>query len=327
MSTEHSTETKETQDAVTRLGPGAVLRAARTDKSMAVPEVAAALHLSKDMVERLEADDFDALPPSTFTKGYLRSYAMLLGADVDDVLSRYPDSSAREGAQPLKVTRPVTTSPDISPGMVRGFLLGGVVALLVGVGVWLYPTDETGPSPVATESTPTEPRPAEAPDSGDLAAAREPDPTVPPGLDPDENGLAIDEPDEEQLFTDDLAGPPSAQVPDDEPVDLPPADGSELAAETERGEPEPDVIAGSANGPEELQLRFSGPSWVEVYDADGERLLYGLIQEDGARRVRGPAPFSVVIGDANHVAVVYRDEEVEMGNRRPGRVVRIQVPD
>lgn len=78
--------------------------------------------------------------------------------------------------------------------------------------------------------------------------------------------------------------------------------------------------------PRELELDFSGPSWVEITDARGERLLYGLIREEGRQTLEGEAPFSVVIGDVTQVDVFFDGSEVDLGNEDPGRVVRVEVP-
>ena len=78
--------------------------------------------------------------------------------------------------------------------------------------------------------------------------------------------------------------------------------------------------------PQQMVLEFGGPSWMEVTDARGERLLYGLVQERGERVIQGEAPFSVVIGDVTQVGVVFADESVDLGPREAGRVVRLEVP-
>lgn len=332
-------------------GPGMLLRAARVERGMGIADVASTLRIPVSVVEKLEADDYQGLPPDTFTRGYVRAYARLLEMDAEAVLARYPAQA--EGAyRPLRVAAPVRTSPDITPGLVRTFLAGGVLVVLVGLGVWFYPFEEEdgGLAGEPAVTVPADP----VPQSADLLTESERAGAVDPDAD------TMSEPEEEQFFTDELAGPPVSQVPDHEDVGVVEApslveDSEALAFEVEQ-EPSPEeseptaegglvaeqgtVLAQELQEPEpavqpepvavasdELELEFSGPSWVEVYDAEGERLLYGLIQDQGRERVRGSAPFSVVIGDANHVALVYQGEPVDLGQVRPGRVVRTRVPN
>ena len=153
-------------------------------------------------------------------------------------------------------------------------------------------------------------------------------------------------PDPDLAFTDDLAGPaPGESLPSAGLLD--PDAGTGDVATAEDGQPEPDAgsdastgdradaaggaavdegdATASANG-DALELRFSGPSWIEVYDGDGERLMYGLMQDEGTETVHGQPPFSVVIGDAGNVALHYRGDPVDLGGAGSGRVARLQVP-
>jgi cytoskeleton protein RodZ len=47
-----------------------------------------------------------------------------------------------------------------------------------------------------------------------------------------------------------------------------------------------------------LSLAFSGPCWVEVYDARGARLAFELVEAGQQRSFDGPAPWRVVLGNA-----------------------------
>ena len=56
-------------------------------------------------------------------------------------------------------------------------------------------------------------------------------------------------------------------------------------------------------GGSQLDLRLSGESWVEISDADGRRLLHGLIEAGGARALNGTPPLRVVLGNSPAVAL------------------------
>jgi cytoskeleton protein RodZ len=56
-------------------------------------------------------------------------------------------------------------------------------------------------------------------------------------------------------------------------------------------------------GEMQLALRFSAPSWVEVYDSAGHRLLYGLATAPSARTLAGRGPLTVLLGNATGVTL------------------------
>jgi len=71
-----------------------------------------------------------------------------------------------------------------------------------------------------------------------------------------------------------------------------------------------------------LTFDFSGESWMEVRDAHGERLLFGLITDDGTRTVRGEPPFDLVIGDVTHVSLKFKGRQVDLSKYSHDRVAR-----
>jgi cytoskeleton protein RodZ len=66
-------------------------------------------------------------------------------------------------------------------------------------------------------------------------------------------------------------------------------------------------------GQAQLALKFSAASWVEVYDADGRRLLRGVEAADSARTLAGAAPLRVVLGNAPGVALRVNGQAVALG--------------
>ena len=66
--------------------PGNVLRAQREEYEWSVEAVAEALHLSTHSVKAIEADRYDDLPGATYVIGYWRSYARLLGIDIEETI-------------------------------------------------------------------------------------------------------------------------------------------------------------------------------------------------------------------------------------------------
>jgi cytoskeleton protein RodZ len=80
-------------------------------------------------------------------------------------------------------------------------------------------------------------------------------------------------------------------VPDDEAA---PAAGPEPATPVE-----PPAAATSGN----LVIEFTGPCWLEVYDAAGERLAFELVVAGDSRSFGGPAPWRVLLGNVGAARV------------------------
>ena len=70
-------------------GPGHQLRTARAKAGLSLEEVSARLHLDRRTLDMLENEDFDDLPAPTFIRGYLRSYARLLGLPPEPIVEAF----------------------------------------------------------------------------------------------------------------------------------------------------------------------------------------------------------------------------------------------
>jgi transcriptional regulator with XRE-family HTH domain len=68
---------------------GELLRRAREARGLALEVVADATRIARHHLEALERSDLDALPAGPFGKGYVRSYAKLLGIDPEPILEDY----------------------------------------------------------------------------------------------------------------------------------------------------------------------------------------------------------------------------------------------
>lgn len=78
--------------------PGETLRKAREARGWTLAEVATQLRLKVQTLSQVEAGEFDQLPGHTFARGYVRSYATLLGMDPAQMVGafdRYTGTDAK----------------------------------------------------------------------------------------------------------------------------------------------------------------------------------------------------------------------------------------
>ena len=74
----------------------------------------------------------------------------------------------------------------------------------------------------------------------------------------------------------------------------------------------PEALPKPASGVHRLVLRIEREAWIEVRDG-AERLLISSLNAAGTERVvQGRPPFSLVIGNAQHVRVIYDDRPVDL---------------
>jgi cytoskeleton protein RodZ len=74
-----------------------------------------------------------------------------------------------------------------------------------------------------------------------------------------------------------------------------------------------------------LKVRFTGPSWVEVKDAEGKVLLSQHSAAGAEHVVEGTPPFYVVIGDTTKAAVEVRGESYDLAPHTRQNVARFTV--
>ncbi|WP_198321539.1 MULTISPECIES: RodZ domain-containing protein [Methylococcus] len=271
-------------------GAGYRLRAAREARKLGLDKVARELHLSVGTVGALERDDYSGLPPPTFVRGYLRSYARLLDLPEQEIVDAY-NRVAGEG--PAPEPEPVVhAQSEVRP--VAWF--GPLALVLVGIaGIWGYQywhsSQTSGPAP--SPAGLAKPVPAEPAGTGATVADREEAPS-PSGMPPPASSPAA----VEALVVPVVAPSPSAQ-PSPEPLP-----------------PEVDT----------LTLSFSGESWASVIDAEGKRLLFQTLAKGQVRTVQGKAPFRVTLGRPADTRLDYNGKAYDHGYTSNRVSVRFSVP-
>ncbi len=298
-----------------RRPPGERLRQARERRGMTVAAVAETLRLSSAMIEALEQDRYEALPPAAFVRGYLRSYSELLGLPSDEVLHAHalvqpePDPVTHAGP----VTQPLSGS---SRARVVASVLGVVILALALVIVgWFSSERETGEFELQeADAVPAETAPAPRPDTGpDIGRLVMPAPSEKTTL-----------PETETEITDDAAtstGHEAVVYPEGrEPVQVtpreaPPAD--EIPAEPAAAAP--DEPTETTTPPAEtttvqvaFRIREGGQSWVEIEDAAGERVARRLFGSGESFSAEAVAPLSVFLGDAAEVELSINGEPYDL---------------
>lgn len=74
-----------------------------------------------------------------------------------------------------------------------------------------------------------------------------------------------------------------------------------------------------------IRLTFSESSWVEIYDANDRRLMYGIGQPGQTRVIVGPAPLRVTLGLASAVTLDVNDSPVVVPRRANRDAARFSV--
>lgn len=81
--------------------PGKLLREKREDLALSVEQVAHRLRLRLVVIEAIENDDFNIDKVATFVRGYIKSYAKLVGVSESKVLDAFDQLSDPRWQEPI----------------------------------------------------------------------------------------------------------------------------------------------------------------------------------------------------------------------------------
>lgn len=285
-------------------GPGRRLRETREARGLSREDAAYELRLNERLVQRLEEDDYDNLPPAAFVTGYLRNYARLLELPEREIIERFE----KAGAEPPELVPhgrdTQARSSDLSVRLVTWVV---VIGLLVLVAAWWF--SEGQPEEEAVPGTPEE----------ELMPEGEPEPPAgDAGLETPVEPPPVDEQAEPPLPGEEPAGEAPAPPAIEEPTVEEPA--------VEAPAPEPTPPAAADMQGLQLRLVFSADSWVEIADANGRQLAHGLINQGRELTLEGEPPYHVFLGYAPGVTLYYRGEPFDhSGFVRRNETARFQV--
>lgn len=317
---------------------GALLKARREAKGLTVEELAARIKLSARTLRSIEDGSMDGLPHAVYARGFVRSYAQLIGLEKDEIDegldSVFPLPSGHD-AHPLP--GPIDRQRNKGRRSVGDKFIALIIVLVLLVlpvtGGWFIVT-RYGDSIIEWVkqpfiAAPSEPRPE---------AFQEPplvdDNTVEPA-DSAENGGQTPQSAQE-------SAPPGAGEPADSPLagisgteqELPPASGetttspaTPASSSTALAQIESSVAvpeATPAPGEHTLQIAAQQACWVRV-QADGANVRSFEMKQGETSFWPFKRSLELTLGNAGGVTIRYNGQPYAL-NARSGEVKTVQFP-
>ncbi len=315
-------------------GPGGLLRAGREARGLSQQEVASRLNLRLSLVRDIEQDRFDQSTASTFTRGYLKTYAKLVGVPEEQVVAAYE----RMGFTEVKYAEMHSFSgrTRLEANENRFRLFSWLLFIGLGVGVLYYILAQPAEKPtVVTMSEQTLPQqdgmvPVQVEPQAEAITASLTDA-------PAEDVAAVAS--DEELRAESIASVASSakplvvspQVSAAVGATSPPATTLVSAAMSTATVADPVPATSSASATiaaltGDLVLSFSGDCWLKVVDATGKVLLEGVRKPGQQQALSGQAPFKLTVGAPKAVAITFQGQPVDMKLFPVGRVARFELP-
>ncbi|WP_088332453.1 RodZ domain-containing protein [Lacimicrobium sp. SS2-24] len=313
-------------------GPGTLLKNARVEKGLSQEDVASRLNLRLTNVQDLEEERFDKAISVTFIRGYLKAYAKLLELPVESVLEAYErvNTVTPEPAKLQSFSRKMSLQANDDRLMMVSYLILAVILALVVVW-WFQQSDSDILPEVSTPIESTQPESQSVSDFSVQEQQDEPLEQTPqlaqtsseqaPESGPDnsgaqENGALTSQGQDTTTQSADAGDVATEQGAAPEETTTP--------EETASAQPQPP--ANEMLDAVELVFEFSDDCWVNIVDATGEAIAYGVKVQGRVMPVSGIPPFEVTLGAPEVVSITYAGEAVDMSRFASGRTARFNLP-
>lgn len=137
---------------------GDILKSARKQRNISLDQLAAYTRINKRYLEAIEANDFRQLPAAAFTKGFLHTYATIVGVDPSQVLAifrRDYESDEKGRIIPRSLLKPLkAASRGVSPSLLT-IVISGVVGIII-IGFFIFQIVQFSAAPKLTLNEPSE---------------------------------------------------------------------------------------------------------------------------------------------------------------------------
>ncbi|WP_376695444.1 helix-turn-helix domain-containing protein [Wenzhouxiangella sp. EGI_FJ10305] len=288
---------------------GAELRRRREKRGLEQADVARQLHLPGMIVNDIETGQVDQLS-SIYRRGYIRNYARFLGIDPDTLLADAGEDVLPELQEVLPVSKGewqferylkiatyLLVTVAIVPPLVYFFVSGGTRML---------ERDVAADTPASVSESLAGSGQGETADNATAEIGGE---NEAPSAEPS------------------AARHVSASAIPLNPI-RPARDArTESAANSVETDIAPEDLPAAGVGPSlsALSLELLEDSWVEIHDADGNRLEYDLLRSGQTRSYEGQPPFSLLVGRSSAVKLQVNGQPVTWEGHESGDVAEIAI--
>jgi cytoskeleton protein RodZ len=336
--------------------PGATLAAARQKKGWSVEQVASLVKLAPRQIQAIEADNYAALPGLAVARGFVRSYAKVLGLDSHALAAAMPQESAvqqrdhivpqhslstpfSEGPLPAMMmsTRGNSSALPIIAGVVVVALLAGAAAVRwTELGTRLPQLAFLKSHHVDAATAPETAQDAQNAQSAETASSELPVnarvETITPA--PAEEPVKQAVPATQSPAP--AAQPPASTKPE-------PVQPSTLAASEPASMPAPAASTATANAPAQmasttvpgglnivnskdlLRLTFREDSWVEIRRADKSTVISRLLKAGTTETFDVSDATTLIIGNAAGVDATLRGQPLDLKTPGGSNVARLNL--
>ncbi|GJM06221.1 MAG: transcriptional regulator [marine bacterium B5-7] len=288
--------------------PGLLLRTQREKQGLSAQEIAKRTHLDIKIVELIEQDSDEGMPAATYVRGYLRSYAKIVGVDPDHIITLYNSDSPQPPPEILpEVKQPSQVSSSDKPVKAFTYLITlGLVLLLL---IW-YQSNFVVDTSIINE-----------PENYNSQTSI--------------NGVDI--------TYDVVKHPSSWQSPKNitapEPASPESANHNDsLELQSDNGEQTLGILpieridnkttsSASGSGPDTIDLEVKRDSWIEIKDANDQKLFHDLALGGEKYSIHGTAPFNVLFGFSPGVTIKFNGKAFNHSRYSNNGIARFKLPE
>ncbi len=282
---------------------GSRLRAAREARGLDLAACANALRLPARLLRKLELDQYDGTDSKVYLSSYVATYGRYLG--INEASIHVEMDRIQQVEAPLVATGGISHSRFLLDRYATAATYVVLTLVIVVPTLWFgvrstLDRDITRFAPL--DAVPVAQQEVSRANSGITAAgdhASQP-PVTPPAdainANTDQPLMASMAPFPSLSGNNSLAAPKSAAA-----------------------------VLDAGHGRHQLELTLSAPSWIEVTQADGTRLEYGLLPAGSRKVYRSDQPLDISIGNVSGAQVEIDDQTVGLDDFRRANVARFRM--
>lgn len=320
--------------------PGTMLKARRETLGLSQQDIADKLFLKVKQINELESDVVDENSSVTFTKGYVRNYAKQLGMNSHDVIEafeRFHNQTSVPSSEKLQsFSKRVAKQTHDDRWMMVTYVI--LLLIIAGVVVWWYqqPNDDAVSELPLNEAvkreaanTPISSRDKtlnNSQEGNEFSQTNE-------ELNSASNDVALADSnrganEQDSGFTQDGSLDSGAISAPDTAVN----DSNNLTALVNAvdsdNEPQSDIALNTQNdaAPISMVFTFEDDCWVNIKDASGEAIAYGVKQKGRVMEIQGVPPVEVTLGAPDNVRISVNGDAVDISPYQNGQTARFVLP-